>query len=265
MREGSTDIVVQKVGEIKRVMKNPAFSEPVDIALKNAPFDREQLAVYTLSALRKNPKIAECDIASIRECIMSCAATGLSPDPITGQAYIIPRWDKKIGAKAATFLIGYRGLIELAMRSGFLRAISAHVVYDKDEFEIMLGTEERIIHKPYLGSADRGQPLGAYAVATLAEGVKQFTWLHEHEIQKAKETNPMQFSGPWDKWVDRMREKTAMRRLLMLARMTPIIADALAREEGRTVEDIEVEAETIKARDVNEIYDDAPTLNEVAE
>ena len=75
-----------------------------------------------------------------------------------GHAYLIPY------GKEVQLITGYKGLITLAYRSAEVSHISANVVYEKDIFECVLGTIDKIHHVPFLGG-DRGAPIAVYAVA----------------------------------------------------------------------------------------------------
>ena len=78
---------------------------------------------------------------------------GLEPNTPLGQAYLIPYTVK--GVPTVQFQIGYKGLIDLAYRSGEIESIQAHVVYENDSFDFNYGLEPKLMHKPCVG--ERGK------------------------------------------------------------------------------------------------------------
>lgn len=71
------------------------------------------------SAVSTNPKLAECEYSSIVSAALLANALNLSLSPQLGLCYLVPFKDKKLGRTVATFVLGYRGYIQLAIRSGY--------------------------------------------------------------------------------------------------------------------------------------------------
>ena len=92
--------------------------------------------------------------------MMQSAQLGLEPNTALGLAYLIPYEVK--GINKVQFQIGYKGLLELANRSGKLKTLYAHEVRENDEFDIDYGLEQKLIHKPLL-KGNRGNVIGDYA------------------------------------------------------------------------------------------------------
>ena len=76
----------------------------------------ERFTRMALTAISVNPKLAECTPKSFMGSLMNAAQLGLEPNTPLGQAYLIPYKNK--GNMEVQFQIGYKGLIELAYRSG---------------------------------------------------------------------------------------------------------------------------------------------------
>lgn len=91
----------------------------------------QQFVTSIISAVSANPQLAECDNASIVSAALVGQALNLSPSPQLGQFYMVPFNDNKRGCKVAQFQIGYKGYIQLALRSGYYK--------DIDVFEIREG------------------------------------------------------------------------------------------------------------------------------
>ena len=79
----------------------------------------ERFTRITLSALSTTPKLAECSPKSFLGAMMTAAQLGVEPNTPLGQAYLIPFRNK--GVLECQFQLGYKGLIDLAYRSGMER------------------------------------------------------------------------------------------------------------------------------------------------
>ncbi|EKF2878464.1 recombinase RecT, partial [Escherichia coli] len=82
--------------------------------------------------------------------IVQCSQLGLEPGSALGHAYLLPFGNKneKSGKKNVQLIIGYRGMIDLARRSGQIASLSARVVREGDEFNFEFGLDEKLIHRP---------------------------------------------------------------------------------------------------------------------
>src|SRR5699024_7252378 len=110
-----------------------------------------------------------------------------------------------------TFIIGYRGMIALATRSGNIQSIYAHPVYTNDDFEYQLGLHSHFKHVP--AETNRGEFKGAYAVAHFKDGGYQFGYMPKVEIDKRRgrsKAGKSQYS-PWATDYEEMAKKTVIR------------------------------------------------------
>lgn len=184
-----------------------------DIALalpKHVTPDR--LLRIAISEVRRNPKLREASAASLLSSIFICAQLGLEPGGPLGQAYLIPYKGE------CQFQIGYKGMIELARRSGQIQTISARIVCENDHFEYDYGTDESISHKPAV--KNRGKLTFAYAVAKLKDGGIQFEVMSRDELEEVRNNSQGYRSAinykndnPWISSFEEMCRKTVIRRL----------------------------------------------------
>jgi len=86
----------------------------------------ERLARIALTEIRKNPKLLECSRESLLGAVMTAAQLGLEPG-VLGHAYLIPYWNNKTKSYEVQFQIGYKGLLDLVRRSGYLHIRSLRV------------------------------------------------------------------------------------------------------------------------------------------
>ena len=100
----------------------------------------------SLTTIRQNPKLMECDRRSFLASMLTCAQLGLEPDGVLGQAYLVPF--KTRGVLQCQLIVGYRGYVTLARNSGEIESIQAKVVRKGDEFHYQYGFDETLTHIP---------------------------------------------------------------------------------------------------------------------
>lgn len=183
----------------------------------------ERLARVSLNAVSRNPKLLECSPESIVGAIMNCASLGLEPNLI-GHAYLVPFWNSSTKKMEAQFQIGYKGAIELFRRTGEVANITAHEVYENDLFEVTLGTDEKIVHKPTPWGSERGKVVGYYSTYKLKDGSYGFCVMSKKEVEEhrdrfTKSKKDGKVFGPWKDHFDEMAKKTC---ILKMAKYMPI-------------------------------------------
>lgn len=185
----------------------------------------QQFASALVTASDKNPKIKSCTPESILSAMMACISVNLIPETPAQFAYLIPYGNR------IQFQIGYKGLIELAYRSGQVLSINAELVFGDsyeqlengetklipgDQFEHKLGTERGIHHIPnmYRDRTDYKNVTHVYATAKLKNGTTVFEVMNISEIDRIRETvKAKSTDSPWTTWWDQMAKKTVIKRL----------------------------------------------------
>lgn len=188
-----------------------------------------------LTSFNRTPKLLECTPVSVVACLFQAAQLGLMPDGITGEAYLIPFENKKKRVMECQFIIGYRGIVSLAMRSGQVRRFQPRVVLDTDNFEFEYGLTEKLIHKP---SGKGGTPTHFYCVLEFQNGGKMFDVMTVDEVNFVRDTSQnykaskmFKFPNPWDTHYEAMGMKTVVRRLGKLAPISPEVQAAITLDE----------------------------------
>ena len=179
----------------------------------------ERLMKVAQIAATTTPALAKCDVASLVGAIGQCAQMGLEPNTVLGHAYLVPfNTKRKDGngnerwVNSVQVIIGYKGLIDLARRSGQIVSIAAHEVCANDKFELVYGLDEKLIHTPSLG--DRGEILGFYSVAKLKDGGHCFEFMSLKQVQEIMAATQSKGKyGPWKDNFTEMGRKTVIRRL----------------------------------------------------
>lgn len=194
----------------------------------------ERFTRMATTAVTMNPDLGKCTPASFIGAMLQAAALGLEPNTALGQAYLIPynRKDKQSGQwyKEAQFQIGYRGLIELAHRSGDFKSIEAHVVYENDEFEYELGLDPKLKHKPAM--KNRGDVTWVYAIYKLQSGGYGFEVMSVEDINTHREKySKAKTSSPWDTSWEAMAKKTVIKQALKYAPLKSEFVKAMNKED----------------------------------
>ena len=211
-------------GEIKKAL--PAVITP------------ERFTRMTLSAISVNPKLAECTPQSFLGAMMTAAQLGVEPNTALGQAYLLPykrnvknpvtnQWESIMECQ---FQLGYKGMIDLAYRSGEVSIIQAHAVYENDEFTYELGLEPTLRHKP--ASSNRGNPIAYYAMFKTQSGGYGFEVMSIDDIKAHAQKFSKSFgNGPWQTNFDEMAKKTVLKKVLKYAPLKSDFVRGIAQDE----------------------------------
>lgn len=171
----------------------------------------ERLMQMCISEINRTPHLTECTPESVLSCFMKCSALGLEPSSVNGLggSYVIPFRNGKTRQYEATFVIGYKGMLDLARRSGEISSISARAVHEGDEFHYSYGLHEDLVHVP----CDKpGKLTHVYMVANFKDGSHYFQVMTKADIDKARNQSKAANSGPWVSHYEEMARKTVIRR-----------------------------------------------------
>lgn len=194
--------------ELVARVRNDEFVEQIKMALpENVPASRFVRA--TATALLNDPKLANGDLDSFFVALLRCAQSGLLPD---GREAAIVRYGEK-----AQFLAMIGGIRKTAAEFGW--SIDTKVVRGNDEFEVELGMEPRLVHRPAMG--DRGPLTHAYAVARHRDGRREIEVMDASEIGKVRKASRAGSRGPWVDWEERMWEKSVGHRIFKRLPLDP--------------------------------------------
>lgn len=202
--------------------------------------DVDRLIRLTMTTIRTTPQLREASPASLLGAVMQAAQLGLEPG-LLGQCYLLPFKNNKKGITEVQFIIGYKGMIDLARRSGHIQSIYAHAVYENDDFEYELGLESKLKHKPTM-DAEKGKFIGAYAVAHFKDGGYQFEFMSKADIEKRKGRSKAAGSSysPWATDYEEMAKKTVVRHMWKYLPISVEMQHQVAADEGtgRNIKDI---------------------------
>lgn len=189
----------------------------------------DRMARVAIMAMTKTPKLSQCDRASFFSAMMTLSQLGLEPDG--RRAHLIPY------GTTCQLVIDYKGLVELAMRSGMVSSIHADVVCQNDKFSYKNGVIE---HEPNLRE-DRGDVFAVYAIARFKDGEPKAEAMTLKEVDAIRKRSKSGNSGPWVTDWNEMAKKTVFRRLSKWLPLSPEFRDALdddiEADHGFTIED----------------------------
>lgn len=208
---------------IINMLVSDSFKKQMALALPKS-LTADRLTRIVLTEFRKTPALLHCDRESLFGAVLQCAALGLEPGSALGHCYLLPY------KKTCQLIIGYRGMIDLARRSGQILSLCAYCVHEADEFHYELGLHPDVRHIP-AATADRGPVTYVYAVATLKDGGVQFEVLSRAEIEEVRKSSRSGGQGPWiDHW-EEMAKKTVIRRLFKYLPVSVEVARATEIDE----------------------------------
>lgn len=173
-----------------------------------------------ISAISKNPKLAEATQPSLLGALMTFAQLGLEPNTPLGHAYLVPFRNR--GTMEVTPIIGYKGLLDLAYRTGQYQTIDAFPVYKDDHLVTMHGFEEKLEFRPSDKPREKGeQPIKYLAYYVLKNGGRRFrVWNREDCLAHGQKFSKSFNNGPWKTDTNAMCMKTVLIDLMKLAPMS---------------------------------------------
>ena len=220
---------------------------------------------FAAQAMMANPYLIECAAQhpdDLVNALKNVALTGSTLNPVLKQGYLVPFKGK------ISFMPSYMGLVDVLNRSGLVRKIEAHPVFDGDEFSVTYGTAEQLIHKPNpWGTRDKDHLKGCYYYIELADGTTMWDTMSAAEIEDVRRRSPSVTKGkasPWDTDYIEMAKKTLIRRAFKAVPKTGLSDDKLKTITAAVDYDEQVEREWIRRKDAENaqkrgFYGDAST------
>ena len=195
--------------------------------------DADKFARIVLTEVNRTPKLAECTAESLLGAVMLAAQLGLEPGPL-GHCYLIPYRVRQVDT--VQFQLGYKGIIDLARRSGELLSIVGRAVRPGDVFEYEYGLDDKLVHRPGEDNEDE-RATHFYAVARFKDGGHAFWVLTRGQVERYRLRSQSQKkgeppSGAWATDYEPMAIKTAIRRLAPYLPLTIEAARGVEADNG---------------------------------
>lgn len=198
--------------------------------------DGQRFITSIISAVSTNPTLSECEHSTILSAAMLGESLKLSPSPQLGQYYMVPFNDRKRGCKVAQFQLGYKGYIQLAIRSGYYKKLNVLAIKEGELVNFNPLEEEIEVNLVENDTKREALPtVGYYAMFEYQNGFKKaMYWSREkmmahadkysaafsaeafQKIQNGEipEKDLWKYSSFWYKDFDGMAYKTMLRQLI---------------------------------------------------
>lgn len=200
-------------------IKSTAYQKMIHNVLQEPDRARRFVAAIT-SAVAANPDLQECTASSILSAALLGESLNLSPSPQLGQYYLVPYKNYREGTTEAQFQIGYRGLLQLALRSGQYRNINVLSVKRgelrhwnplTEEIDLALVDDDRI--------REQTETIGYVAFFEYLNGFRKTIYMSRaaiegHALKYSKSYTSKKGNTFWEKNFDAMARKTMLRQLI---------------------------------------------------
>lgn len=207
---------LRQVANVRELLVNDQAKQQL-AAVAAGHMRPERMLRLMANAMRTTPQLGECDPLSLLGAMMTCASLGVEANTPLGHAYLIPFKNNRKNITEVQLILGYKGMIDLARRSGHIVNIHGDVVYEGDEFSFEYGSEQHLKHRP---KGKRANPIYAYCHAKLTDG-EAFVVLPWDEVMAIRDGSQgyktavkyNKKDSPWIAHQHEMAAKTAVRAL----------------------------------------------------
>jgi len=166
---------------------------------------------FAMQIFQNSDALQRCEPQSILNAVVNVARTSVTLNPVMRLAYLVPRKNKCV------LDFSYMGLVAMLRDNNCIKSISAHIVYEDEEFDYDVAYN-KITHKPRFAKTEeehksRGR-IGCYSRATLPNGEVVFEFMPMWEIEKVKrlsEGSGSKYSA-WQTWEEEMIKKVVIKR-----------------------------------------------------
>lgn len=173
------------------MISTPGYQKLINNTLKDQNRAQRFIAAIT-SAVAVNPALQECDPATVLSGALLGESLGLSPSPQLGQYYLVPYENRKKGCKDAQFQMGYKGYIQLALRSGRYKRLNVISVKAGELLRFDPLTEDIELRPiPDEDQREKAATIGYLAMFEYLNGFsKTIYWSREKMINHADRYSP---------------------------------------------------------------------------
>lgn len=219
--------------------------------------DGQRFISAIVSAVNTNPTLQECTNPSILSGALLGESLKLSPSPQLGHYYLVPFNDKSKG-KVAQFQLGYKGYIQLAIRSGQYKKLNVMAIKEGElEYFDPLNEDIQInLMVDDWDAREQSDTVGYYAFFELTNGFRKAIYWSKNQMEAHALKYSMGYRAKkgftfWEKDFDSMAYKTMLRQLISkwgimsIELQSAIDADMAVINEDGTKNYVENDAEVI--------------------
>lgn len=186
------------------VLAEPMFKKVMPVGVT---MNYQKEAEFAIQVIEKSTALKNCNMQSIQNAVVNVASIGLSLNPATKHAYLVPRDGNAI------LDISYKGLVRLATDCGGIQWAKAMLVHECDKKFEMHGIDKIPTHDYNAFDTNRvlANVIGGYCVAKLSDGTYMIDTMPRSELDKVKDTSKAK-NGPWKTWPTEMMKKSLIKR-----------------------------------------------------
>ena len=255
------------------IISSDGYKKMINNTIGN-PAKAARFVTAITSAVSQNPALAECDAATIVSAGLLGEGLNLSPSPQLGQYYLVPFNDRKNGRRVAQFQLGYKGYIQLAIRSGQYKKLNVLPIKEgelvsfnplEEEIEVHLIEDET--------ERENAQTIGYYAMFEYTNGFKKAMYWSRQKMESHAEKYSMGYKAHkgytfWEKDFDAMACKTMLRQIISkwgimsIEMQRAVESDTGVISENGSVDYIDAPA--AEHEEVVDVQPEQPTQNEAS-
>lgn len=236
---------------IKDWLSGDEFKNAVKAALPSH-LTPERFVRVALTAMMRTPKLAQCTQASLFKALLDLSSLGIEPDG--RRAHLIPYENRKTNTVEAQLIIDYKGLIELAKRSGEVKSWRAELVCEKDEFR----WENGVVFHTVNWLAPRGKALAVYSHIRNMSDIDDYEIMTFDQVEGIRKRSRAGNNGPWVTDFEEMAKKTVMRRHSKRLTLSPEFLDAIEKDQDKIEEIAPVSYESFMPQRLSEVQATQP-------
>lgn len=196
-----------------------------------AQLNVDRFVRLVMTEVRTTPQLMECTTGSLLGAVMQMAQLGLEPGKTLGHGYLLPFKDGKTGQYEATFVLGYKGMIQLAYRSPNVAAIFAREVREGDDFDYGYGLDGDVLRHRPLTTSKRGKPYTWYGLARYKGGGHYLEVIGPDEVEEHRARSKSPNSPAWKNDFSSMARKTVIRIMAPFLPLTAEVARAIEQDD----------------------------------
>lgn len=214
----NNSLVKSKKTNLTAYLTSDAVKSQINKVIGGANGDRFVSSI--ISAVQANASLKDCTSPSIVSAALLGYSLKLSPSPQLGQYYLVPFYNRKKGVSEAQFNLGYKGYIQLALRSGQYKKLNVLAIKEgelinynplDEEIEVKLIDDEE--------ERENAKTIGYYAMFEYLNGFKKTMYwskakMESHALKYSQGYKAKKGYTFWEKDFDSMAYKTMLRQLI---------------------------------------------------
>lgn len=214
----NNSLVKSKKTNLTAYLTSDAVKSQINKVIGGANGDRFVSSI--ISAVQANASLKDCTSPSIVSAALLGYSLKLSPSPQLGQYYLVPFYNRKKGLSEAQFNLGYKGYIQLALRSGQYKKLNVLAIKEgelinynplDEEIEVKLIDDEE--------EREKAKTIGYYAMFEYLNGFKKTMYwskakMESHALKYSQGYKAKKGYTFWEKDFDSMAYKTMLRQLI---------------------------------------------------